>query len=391
MKQDIYITGTGQTRFGEHWNLSLAGLMEEAIDTCIDASPCTALDVDLIVVANMLGERTNTQAHLGVRASSMLPHQPPALRVESACASGAIALHTACGMLESGKAETVLVVGVEKMTDVPVDEISAGLMGAADAEVDSPVGLTFPGIFGLVANAYMHEHGLTRERLSIVSAKHHENASQNPYAQFRNPITPEAVTASAPVADPIRMLDCSPVTDGAAAVLLSTKHESPLRIAASQLASDHLSLSKRQSLTSFAASQTAMENALEEAEITRDDIAHLEIHDCFSIAAIINLEDLGFAEPGHGVELYESQDVDRSRTRTRTRTRTRPDHSDSTPPTINLSGGLKACGHPVAATGIKQVTDMCKQLQSSQKRYGLTHNFGGACASCGIHIIEQIA
>ncbi|MDP7068889.1 MAG: beta-ketoacyl synthase N-terminal-like domain-containing protein, partial [Candidatus Peribacteraceae bacterium] len=328
---------------------------------------CTALDIDTVIVANMLGEVTNDQAHLGAMASSLLPHHPPALRAEAACASGSVALHTACALLESGKAETVLVIGVEKMTDSSPQKIAAGLMGAADAEKDAPSGLTFPGIFGLIAARYMHEFNLTREQLNAVSARHHSNAMENPYAQFRKEIPEDAISASPKVADPLCMLDCSPISDGAAAVILSTKFESPVKIAASQLASDTLSITDRATITSFAATKDAMASALDEAEITRKEIDHIELHDCFSIAAVISLEDMGFAEPGRGISLYQKEnDV-----------------------SINASGGLKACGHPVAATGIKQVIDVSKQLKKSKARYGLAHNFGGAAATCGIHILQQ--
>ncbi|MBU0767125.1 thiolase domain-containing protein [Patescibacteria group bacterium] len=373
MNQDIYLIGTGQTPFGEHWDKSLKNLMDEAVTAAIDDAPINALDIDFIVVSNMLGERTNDQAHLGAMASSLLPHRPPALRTEAACASGSVAIHTALSLLESGRAETILVVGVEKMTDVSPDEISAALMGAADSEKDIPSGLTFPGIFGLIANRYMHEYGLTREQLNLVSACHHANGVSNPNAQFRSAIPAEKISQSPSVADPLCLLDCSPISDGAAAVILSNKHESHIRIAASQISTDTLSITDRPTLTSFPATKDATDRALEEAEITREDIAHLETHDCFSIAAVINLEDLGFAQPGTGIRLYEEGNRD----------------SQIAAPTVNASGGLKACGHPVGATGIKQIVDLTKQLTSSNKRYALAHNFGGAGATCCVHILEN--
>lgn len=374
MNSDIHLIGTGQTRFGELWDKSIRDLMEEAVDAAISSSPCTSLDIDLVIVANMLGEVTNGQAHLGSVASALLPHHPPALRVESACGSGAFALHTACAMLESGRAQNVLVIGVEKMTDVSVDAVASGLMGAADTEDDRPSGLTFPGIFGIVAKRYMHEYGLSREDLSLVSAVHHRQAVQNPFAQFRSEIPVDAISKSPMVADPLRLLDCSPISDGAAACILSSVHESPIRLAASQVATDALSLTRRQSLTSFPASKDAAERALAEANITNRDLKFLETHDCFSIASIINLEDLGFANPGEGIEVYRQLF-------------TNPERA---PVQVNRSGGLKACGHPVAATGIKQVVDLSKQLRSSSARYGMAHNFGGACATCAVHILEHI-
>lgn len=372
MQSDVFLIGQGQTRFSELWDKSLKDLMEEATDAAIASSPCTALDIDLIIVSNMLAEVTNGQAHLSAIASALLPHHPPALRVESACGSGAFALHTACAMLESGRARTILVIGVEKMTDVSVEHVASALMGAADSEEERPAGLTFPGMFGLIANRYMHEYGLTRDDLSLVSVVHHRNACDNPLAQFRQEITPDAVTRSASVADPLRLLDCSPISDGAAAVLLSTEHASPLRIIASQIASDTLSITQRPTLTSFSATKDAAERALQEATIKRQDIEALEMHDCFSIAALINLEDLGFADPGQGIHIY--RDLHQRKASTLG---------------VNLSGGLKGCGHPVAATGVKQLIDVSKQLRETGRRYGLAHNFGGACATCGVHILEH--
>jgi len=368
MNTDVFLIGSGQTRFGEWWEKSIRDLMYEAIDSALESAPCTVLDIDMVIVANMIAERTNAQAHLGALAAALLPHNPPALRVESACASGAVALHTACGLLESRRVKNVLVVGVEKMTDIPTPQIATALMGAADSEKDAPSGLTFPGIFGLVAHRYMHEYGLSREQLNTVSAVHHRNALENPFAQFRAAIPAEKISQSPKVADPLCMLDCSPISDGAAACILSTVYESDMKIVASQLATDTVSLTERETITSFPATKKAMEQALEEADTDRSCISHLEIHDCFSIAAIINLEDLGFAEAGKGIELYNQEDP---------------------VPSINASGGLKACGHPVAATGIKQLIDVSKQLKNSGNRWGLAQNFGGACASCGIHILEH--
>ena len=372
MQQTIYIAGAGLTRFGEWWDKSIRDLMKEAIGAALKSTEIRSSDIDLVIVANMIAETTSDQAHLGALASSLLPHHPPAFRVESACGSGALALHTACAFLESGRAKTVLVVGVEKMTDASADTISQALMGAADGELDAPSGITFPGIFGLIAQRYMHEFGLTREQLSLVSAVHHRNAAQNSFAQFRKEVSPETVSRSSVISEPLRLLDCSPVSDGAAACILSTVYKGSTRIAASQIASDVLSIAERPSITSFPATREAMGRALKEAGVRREDIGAVETHDCFSIAAVINMEDLGFAKTGEGIALYEDIYAGRSRL------------------SINASGGLKACGHPVAATGIKQVVDVSKYLQNSSTKYGLAHNFGGACASCGIHIVENL-
>ena len=217
----------------------------------------------------------------------------------------------------------------------------------------------------------MHEFGLTREELSLVSAVHHRNAVTNPFAQFRAELSPEAVSASPLVSDPLRLFDCSPISDGAAACILSTTHTSPLRMAASQTASDTLSITERLIITSFPATRESFARALLEAGVERDDIRVAETHDCFSIAAIINMEDLGFAERGEGIRIYKDL------------------YAGRTPLFVNMGGGLKACGHPVAATGLKQLIDVGKHLTRTSAPYGLTHNFGGAGTTCGIHILQN--
>ncbi len=380
VQRDIFLIGSGQTKFGEWWDKSLRNLAEEAVGKAIADASCLPTDIDAVIVANMLAETANNQAHLGAMVSSLLPHRPPTLRVEAACASGSVAVHTACALLESGRAQTILVLGLEKMTDVPGETIAHALMGAADAEKDQPSGLTFPGIFGLIARRYMHEYNLTREELNFVSALHHRNATENPHAHFRNQINPDDVSQSPLVADPLHVLDCSPVSDGAAACILSThfhhKRSRRVRLAASQLAHDTLSITERPSITSFCATKDAAKKAYTEAGVTIEDIAHIEHHDCVSSAAVSNIEDLGFAEKGGGIEYYKKT-------------------SNQKPVTSNLlanaSGGLKACGHPVGATGVKQIIEIARQLETNSEKWGLAHNFGGACATCCITILENIA
>lgn len=370
MQESVYVLGGGQTRFGELWGKSLHHLLEEATSQAIRSAGILPTDIDAVIVANMVGGELSGQGHLGAYASSLLPHHPPALRVEAACASGGVAIHTACALLESNRAGTVLVIGAEKLTDASNDEVTRAIMSAGDTEKDSTCGLTFPSIFGLVARRYMHDYGLTREQLSLVSAHHHKNAVTNPYAQFHKEIPPEMISASALVADPLRLLDCSPISDGAAAVILSTTKSGPVRLLASQLATDHVSLADRTEMTSFMTTKVAMDRALEEANVQREDIDVLELHDCFSIASLIHLEDMGFAEAGTGIRLYEESK-----------------HA------INMSGGLKACGHPIGATGVKQIVDCWKQLskqapnQVRNAELALAHNIGGVAATCSLHIL----
>jgi acetyl-CoA C-acetyltransferase len=378
MRETISVLGGSQTRFGELWNLSLSDLIRSVIDGAITDARIMPTDIDYIVIGNMVGGETAEQAHLGTLASSFLAHRPPALRVEAACASGGIAVHTACALLESGKAETILVIGAEKLTDASGDLVTSALMRAADAEKDTPAGLTFPGIFALTANAYMHAYGLSREKLSLVSECSHKAAVFNPYAQFRKAIPAHVISKSPLVADPLRLLDCSPITDGAAAVILSTKKESGVRIAASQIASEPLSLADRPSLTSFASTKKAFLASLKESGWKLGDIDCMEIHDCFSIASLIHLEDFGFAEEGTAIKLFEDADTE---------------SGGSLP--VNMSGGLKACGHPIGATGVKQVLDCYKQLSNQASNQvknatrAMAHNLGGVGATCTVHLLES--
>lgn len=378
MRETVYVLGGAQTKFGELWNKSLTDLISEVIDGAIASTGILPTDIDMIVIGNMVGGETAEQAHLGTLASSFLPHRPAALRVEAACASGGLAVHTACAFLESGKAETILVIGAEKLTDIAGDAATSALMRAADAEKDTPAGLTFPGIFALTASAYMHQYGLKRDDLSLVSAASHRAAIKNPYAQFRKEIPAAMISKSALIADPLRLLDCSPISDGAAAVILSTKRESGVRIAASQLASETLSLADRPSMTSFQSTRSAFTKSLAESGWNKNDIDCIELHDCFSIASLIHLEDFGYASEGDAVRIFKQGDAD----------------IDGTLP-LNMSGGLKACGHPIGATGVKQVFDCFKQItgaapnQVPNAKRAMAHNLGGVGATCTIHLLES--
>ena len=379
MRETVYVLGGGQTRFGELWGKSLSDLIREAVDAAIASTKILPTDIDCVVIGNMVGGETAEQAHLGTFVSGLLPHHPPALRVEAACASGGLAVHTACALLESNRAETVLVVGAEKLTDVAGEIVTSALMHAADSERDSPAGLTFPSIFALAATAYMHDYGLTRDDLSLVSSASHRAAIRNPYAQFRKEIPAAVISKSPLVADPLRLLDCSPISDGAVALVLSTRKESPVRIAATQLASETLSLTERPSLTSFGSTKTAFLKAMKEADWQPNDIDCIELHDCFSIASLLNLEDLGYAEEGRAIELFRDGDTE----------------ADGSLP-VNPSGGLKACGHPIGATGVKQILDCYKQLtnqapnQVKNARRALAHNLGGVGATCTVHLLEAL-
>ena len=264
----------------------------------------------------------------------------PVTRVENACASAGFALRDGARAIESGDADAVLVVGLEKMTDPTNARRRYWLGVSGDTEWERLAGLTFAGVYALVAARHMVEHGTTREALAEVAVKNHANGVRNPNAQFRKAITREQVLAAPRVADPLGLYDCCPVSDGAAALLLVGEElahrytDSPVFVAGAGAGSDYLALQERSSLTSFAATRWAAQEAFRRSGLERKAVQFLEVHDCFTIAELLALEDLGFAEPGKGGELTLS-----GATRL----------GGALP--VNPDGGLKAKGHPIGATG----------------------------------------
>ncbi|MCB9813452.1 MAG: thiolase domain-containing protein [Pseudomonadales bacterium] len=420
-QKQIRIVGTYiSDQFGELWDKSLAVLINEAVNGVIksvsknhDFDP---EEIEAVFIANMASGLFNNQLHLNAMVSQIFNHYPPAIRVEGACASGSLALITAQNALNSGRYKTVLVLGVEKMTDLNSNEATKVLSSASD--YDFEYGSTFPALYALLAKAHMHKYGTTREQLSAVSVKNHRHAINNPKAHFRKIFTSEQVSKSSMVADPLRLLDCSPVSDGASAVILSTKevgnllnlnkkdisksrrknkiisYENKPKIIGFGHAQDSLSLANRQSLTSLLATKKAAKEAFAHAGITHNDVKVAEVHDCFTIAEILAIEDLGFFKPGTGGKAT----LDGKTT-------------FGGEIIINPSGGLKACGHPVGATGVKQVAYLAEFLENQDKigfkppsgsisesklglrkqkfQYALAHNVGGSGATVVVHILEK--
>lgn len=367
----IHILGAASTQFGELWDQSLTDLLQLAINGSIKDAGVEPGEIDAVFVANMAAGLFEQQLHLGPLVSSMFDHQPPAFRLEAACASGGIALIAAQNALLSGSCSTALVVGAEKMTDVNAGRATAILSAAADQSRE--YGSTFPGLYALFAQAHMNKFGTSRQQLSSVTVKNHRHALDNPQAQFHRELSLDAVSSSALIADPIRLLDCSPISDGASSVILSTKKPNrkvPTIIGRGH-AQDSLSLSQRKTLTSIPATTKAAQQALAQAGLSPADIPVAEVHDCFTIAEIMATEDLGFFAEGEGGRAAESNLT-----------------TYNGQLVINPSGGLKAAGHPVGATGIKQVAYLSKLLREQKYKYGLTHNVGGTGATAVVHIIK---
>ncbi len=379
----INILGAYATKFGELWNVSPRTLAKEAMESALKASGLKASQIDALFVGNMLSGILGNQANLGSLLAEELGVQIPAFRIEGACASGGLALHNAINSLKAGQYKTVLVLGVEKMTDHNQDEITTALM-AAGSDEERMAGATFPGVYALMAQAYMQKYKVTEEDLAAVSVKNHYHGTLNSKAQFQFLVTVGDVMRSSKIADPLKLLDCSPISDGAAAVVITSENmikkiRKPVQIAASEVGTNTLSLHDRKSFTSLSSVIDASTKAYKKAGIKPTDIDVAEIHDCFSISEVIAMEDLGFSKKGEG-----AKDIAKGR-----RTLFKGDII------CNPSGGLKACGHPVGATGIKQIVEIAEQLrgvagkrQVKGAKIGLTHNVGGSGTVAAIHILR---
>lgn len=375
----VTVAGCGITNFGELWNRSLYDLAEEATYAAIKDAKIKPKQIDAVYVGNMLAGNLGGQNHLGPTITSLLNLNCPAYSIESACASGGMATNLAYEALISGRYQNVLVLGVEKMTDFETGQVTLGLMGAASEE-ERKAGLTFVGLYALLANVHMQKFKTTRKQLSSVAVKNHSNGAKNPIAQYQNIITLEKAMESQEIASPLNLFDCSPISDGAAAVVLSRKPDTAneVTIVASSVATDHVALGKRKSLTELLATKIAAQNAYKQAKISAKDIDVAEVHDCFTIAEIMAIEDLNFCKKGEGGRFTQSQAT-----------------SLGGKIPVNTSGGLKACGHPVGATGVKQIIEITQQLRGkAQKRQlknpkiGLTHNVGGSGATAAVHILQ---
>lgn len=382
----IKIKGTGLTKFGELWNKDLLDLALEASRDAISDSQLAISQIDAVFVANMIHGKLVNQDQLGALVASSLGIKGGSFRIEAACASGGLAVHLAIQSLLAGTYQNVLVVGAEKMTDVSASQISSALMGAG-SEFERKAGLTFPALYALMAKAHMQKYGTTRTHLAHVAVKNHFHASLNEKAQFPYEISIDKVLESPVISSPFTLFDVSPITDGAGAVVLSSENDGKglpagrqgVYITGSAVATDTVDLSSRDSLTEIAATKIASQKALKQAGVEIKDIKVAEVHDCFTIAEILAMEDLGFCKKGEGGKF-----ISLGHTKL----------GGKLP--INTSGGLKACGHPVAATGVKQIIEIAHQLQSKLGKrqvtganVGLTHNVGGSGATVAVHVLQN--
>lgn len=381
---DVAVVGVGMMKWGELWDKSLRDVFVEAALNAIEDAGVDR--IDSMYVGCMSSGLFIGQEHLGALLADYLGVCPvPATRIESACASGGAAFRLGCMEVASGMSEIVLVGGVEKMTDVGGGGATFALSTAADQEYEVYNGVTFPGLYAMMARAHMEKYGTTRKQLAQVAVKNHDNGSKNAHAQYRMKITVDQVVNSVMIADPLTILDCSPITDGAACAIIcpvdmakKISKKPIVRVAGSGHASDTIAIHQRKDVTELAAARIAAQKAYKMAGVAPSDIDLAEVHDCFTIAEICAIEALGFVEKGKGGPATAAGET-----------------AIGGRIPINTSGGLKSKGHPVGATGVAQICEITSQLrgesgerQVAGAKRGLTQNMGGTCASSVVHILE---
>jgi acetyl-CoA C-acetyltransferase len=384
--RSVSVMGIGETKMGKLPDKSLRDLIQAAGTKALADAGIEKELIQALYLGNFNAQYLCYQGHLGALASETLGLGAiPTVRTEGACASGGLAFRQALIAVAAGVYDVVMVGGVEKMTHRETETVTTGIASAGDVDFEVNRGVTFPSIFAMIANRYFYEYGDAREAMAMCAVQNHDNALLNPDAQMQKKITVAQVKAGIPIAFPLTMFDCSLVTDGAAFLVLAATDIAKkfvkkrlVEVIGSGHAGDTLTAATKQSLTTLKVTVNAAKQAYAMANVKPTDISLAEVHDCFTITQILNIEDLGFAAKGHGPKAV----MDGSTALT-----------GSIP--INTSGGLKAKGHPIGATGISQIYEVVTQLrgeagarQVKNAEIGLTHNIGGTAATCVVHIFQ---
>jgi acetyl-CoA C-acetyltransferase len=386
--RDVFIVGVGMTEFGELWERALRELITAAGLEAVQDAGVRGPDIDAMYVASASAGRLLGQQQLGALAldeAGLAGEHIPATRIEAGDASGAAALRSAALAVASGAHDVVVAGGVEKMTDVLDDDATLALAASADMEWEGFFGATLPALYAMMARSHKQAHGTTRDQLAHVAVKNHEHGAANPDAAFPFTTSLDSVKGSPPVADPIRMFDCASPVDGASALVLADRETAAtldgpsVQITATAQASDALALHRRDSITELASTREAAREAFGETEHGPGDVDVAELHDVYTIAELISLESLGFYEPGMAATATEKG-------------RTTYDGDL----VVNPSGGLKARGHALGATGLAQAAEVAAQLrgeagerQVDDARVGLTQAVAGTGGTSIVHILEN--
>jgi acetyl-CoA C-acetyltransferase len=380
----VAVIGVGMTRFGKHERTSAELFASAAVDALADAGLSPSA-VQALYYGNVVGGETEKQLHTGPQAASILGIPTvPTTRFETACASSHAAFRHAVMEIGAGISDVVLVGGAERVLNVPTEDSTEYFAYASDATWEQSLGLTFPGVFALVARAHMQKHGTTEEQMAAVAVKNHRHGALNPKAQFQKEITLETVMKSPRIADPLKLYDCCPFTDGGAAIVLASeeiarKSKRSIWVLGSAAASDSMLLHDKRDLSRVMATERAAAAAYSQAGVGPADIDVVELHDCFTIAEIVATEGLGLFEPGTGGIAAEKGWT-----------------SLGGKIPVNTSGGLKAKGHPIGATGAAQIAEVVTQLrgeagprQVEGATKGLTHTLGGNTATVLVSVFGR--
>ncbi len=380
MSENVAVIGVGHSKFGTRKDVNMAELAWESIKPALETSGVEQKDIDFFVVGYAgLGGSEAAMPSVIAEYAELSPKG--SMRVEAACATGNAAIRVGYTAIKAGIADLVLVVGIEKMQESPNPTVIEliGRFGSYFWEFEN-FGLTFPGYYALHGTAYMMKYGATEEDFARVAVKNHYYGAKNPYAQFQKEITIETVLKSPYIAWPFKLFDCSPITDGSAAVVLASEEkvkelgiDEKIWILGQGTGTGTANLSKRESFTSLASARYAAEMAYKMAKIDIDDptkyLDGANVHDCFTAPEIIAYEDLRFCKPGEGYKLIREEQT----------------YIGGKIP-VNVDGGLKAKGHPIGATGVSQAVEAYKQLLQKaepgrqadiKKGRWLAHNIGG--------------
>ncbi len=380
----VAVVGIGKTAFGAFPDRDLRSLAVEAGQKALEDAHAQPSQIEAFYLGNFAGPSFVGQNHLAPYvAAGMGITGIPATRFEAACASSGAAFFHAVSAVAAGLYDVVLVTGVEKMTSQPTPKVTEILAGAGDLCGEVRAGATFPALFAMIARRHMYQYGTTREQMAAVAVKNHSNGAKNPLAHMRKVITMQQALAGKPIAEPLTVYDCSLISDGAAAVVIAPLEraseftDKPVRVLGISQASDNVALDEKEDITTLRAVKISSEKAYKMAGVQPSDIQFAEVHDCFTIAEILACEDLGFVKKGEGGPYALSGQTCLEGERP-----------------VNTSGGLKAKGHPVGATGVGQICDVAQQIrgdagerQISRNKLGLAQNLGGSGATSVVTIL----
>ena len=383
--EKVCVIGAGSTKYGK-LDDSITDIAVQASVAAIESAGIKPKEIDAGYISNVFGI-ADKQVHLGpVIMSNLGISEKPSLSIESACGSGSVSFREAFANVAAGFYDAVLVTGVEKVTHTGTEWTTTYFSYCSDFFYEGQAGASFPGLFASMARAYLTEFNATEEDFAKFAVKNHENGLSNPKAHLRKKITVDDVMNSAVVASPLKLYDCCPFSDGASSVILCSEKfakehtKDYIQVIGSGRGGSPAALQGRNHLTTIPSTKLAAESAYKMAGLGPKDIDFAEVHDCFTIAEVVDSEDLGFFEKGQGAKAASEG-----------RTKLNSEIS------INPSGGLKSKGHPIGATGVGQVVEVFDQLtgragerEVKDAKVGLTQNFGATGASCAVHIFQSV-